>query len=112
MKYCDYFISLLLSHHPQSLLMSCSPTEPYPSLCRIFGMTCHLNSALFFTSTTIPNHKTSSSSDSSIYHKAGEEVSIVTNWEVERVGSRAYVPRNIRREIKFLLSLTGRLKGW
>src|SRR6218665_173261 len=30
---------------PGSLLISCSPTEPHPSLHHVFGMTCHLNSA-------------------------------------------------------------------
>src|SRR6218665_3433897 len=30
-----------------SLLISCSPTEPYPSLHLVFGMTYHLNSAPF-----------------------------------------------------------------
>src|SRR6218665_204505 len=44
----------LLDHHPvspfldpQSLLISSSPTEPYPSLHHVFGMTYHLNSAPF-----------------------------------------------------------------
>src|SRR6218665_1359247 len=41
----------LLDHHPVSpvldLLISCSPTEPYPSLHHVFGMTYHLNSAPF-----------------------------------------------------------------
>jgi len=32
---------------PRSLLILCSPTEPYPSLHHVFGMTYHLNSALF-----------------------------------------------------------------
>src|SRR6218665_3971464 len=31
----------------QSILISCSPTEPYPSLHHVFGMTYHLNSAPF-----------------------------------------------------------------
>jgi len=31
-------------------------------------------------------------------HKAGEKVSIVTNWEVERVGSKAEVILNGRAE--------------
>src|SRR6218665_3056137 len=30
---------------PRSLLISCPPTEPYPSLHHVFGMTYHLNSA-------------------------------------------------------------------
>src|SRR6218665_3819329 len=36
---------IILSHpfDPRSLLISCSPTEPFPSLNHIFGMTCHLN---------------------------------------------------------------------
>src|SRR6218665_670717 len=33
--------------HPRSLPTSCSPTEPYPSLHHVFGMTFHLNSAPF-----------------------------------------------------------------
>src|SRR6218665_586864 len=44
----------LLDHHlvspfldPRSLLISCFPTEPYQSLCHVFGMTYHLNSAPF-----------------------------------------------------------------
>src|SRR6218665_3825113 len=44
----------LLDHHPvspfldpRSLLISCSPTEPYPPLHHVFGMTYHLNSAPF-----------------------------------------------------------------
>ena len=44
----------LLDHHPvspfldpRSLLISCSPTEPYPWLHHAFGMTYHLNSAPF-----------------------------------------------------------------
>src|SRR6218665_676879 len=44
----------LLDHHPvspflnlRSLLISCSPTESYPSLHHVFGMTYHLNSAPF-----------------------------------------------------------------
>ena len=32
---------------PRSLLILCSPTEPYPSLHHVFRMTYHLNSALF-----------------------------------------------------------------
>src|SRR6218665_2984134 len=46
--------SALLDHHPvspfldpRSLLISCSPTEPFPSLHHVFGMTYHLNSAPF-----------------------------------------------------------------
>src|SRR6218665_3581678 len=44
----------LLDHHPispfldpRSLLISCSHTEPSPSLHHVFGMTYHLNSAPF-----------------------------------------------------------------
>jgi len=44
----------ILDHHPVSpfldpwsLLISCSPTEPYPSLHNVFGMTYHLNCAPF-----------------------------------------------------------------
>ena|SRR6218665_1820265 len=47
----------LLDHHPfstpRSLLISCSLTEPYPSLHHIFGMTYHLNHHHFFTSTAV-----------------------------------------------------------
>src|SRR6218665_2159551 len=32
---------------PRSLLISCSPVEPYPSLHHVFGMTYHPNSTLF-----------------------------------------------------------------
>src|SRR6218665_2618837 len=46
----------LLDHHPvspflepRSLLISCSPTEPYPSLHHVFGMPSHLNSAPFLS---------------------------------------------------------------
>src|SRR6218665_2443461 len=41
--------SILLSLPFSTLghLISCSSTEPYPSLHHVFGMTCHLNSALF-----------------------------------------------------------------
>src|SRR6218665_236734 len=46
----------LLDHHhpvspfldPRSLLISCFPTEPYPLLHHVFGMTYHPNSASFF----------------------------------------------------------------
>src|SRR6218665_2336451 len=41
-----------------------------------------------------------------IYAKVREEISHRNKSYCE------YVPRNIRRERKFLLSLTGRLKGW
>src|SRR6218665_2530866 len=37
---------IILSHPfstPRSLLISCSPTEPYPSLHHVFGMTYHQN---------------------------------------------------------------------
>src|SRR6218665_1405821 len=57
---------------PQSLLISCSSTKPYPSLHHVVGiMTYHQNSAQFLYllhSTVIANHKTSSSSGSSIHH--------------------------------------------
>src|SRR6218665_1203897 len=57
---------------PRSPLISRSPKEPYPSLHRVSGMTCHLNSAPFFTSTIVtPKHKTSSSSCSSVCHPQG-----------------------------------------
>src|SRR6218665_1185376 len=55
-QYKLYFrlTSALLDPHPvssfldpRSLLISCSPTEPYPSLHHVFGMTYHLNSAPF-----------------------------------------------------------------
>ena len=39
--------SCLTFLEPRSLLISCSPTEPYPSLHHVFGMTYHLNSAPF-----------------------------------------------------------------
>jgi len=59
---------------PQSLLISCSSTELYPSLHHVVGiMTYHQNSAPFLyllleSSTVIANHKKSSSSGSSIHH--------------------------------------------
>src|SRR6218665_3169745 len=67
----------LLDHHPVSpflaprfLLISCSSTEPYPSLPHVFGMTYHQKyTHHFFVSTTvIANHKTSSSSGASVRH--------------------------------------------
>ena len=43
--------SIIILSHPfsiaRSLLISCSPTEPYPSLHHVFGMTYHLNFAPF-----------------------------------------------------------------
>src|SRR6218665_1162952 len=39
--------SCLTLSRPQSLLISCSPTEPYPSLHHVFGVTYHLNFAPF-----------------------------------------------------------------
>src|SRR6218665_88724 len=35
------FLSPLFDLAPGSLLISCSPTEPYPSLHHVFGMTYH-----------------------------------------------------------------------
>src|SRR6218665_1074305 len=69
----------LFDHHPvspfldpRSLLISCFPTEPYKSLHHVFGMTYHLNSASFLRlPSVIANHKTSSSSASSIRHPQG-----------------------------------------
>src|SRR6218665_3973877 len=39
--------SCLTLSRPRSLLISCSPTKPYPSRHHLFGMTYHLNSAPF-----------------------------------------------------------------
>src|SRR6218665_2702387 len=69
----------LLDHHPlspfldpRSLLISCFPPEPYQSLSHVFGMTYHLNSAPFLRlHHRHCNHKTSSSSASSIRHPQG-----------------------------------------
>ena len=45
------YMTILLSHPfstSWSLLISCSPTEPYPSLHQVSGTTCHLNSTSVF----------------------------------------------------------------
>jgi len=61
--------SCLTLSRPRSLLISCSPTEPYPSLHHVFRWSTTWTLCLLFTSTTITaNHKTSSSSGSSIHH--------------------------------------------
>src|SRR6218665_734331 len=61
-------VSVSLFLDPWSPLISPSPTEPHPSLNRVFGMTYPTSTPhLFFTSTIIiANHKESSSSCSSV----------------------------------------------
>src|SRR6218665_2836966 len=45
--------SCLIISRPRSLPISCSPTEPYPSLHHVSGITYHLNSAPFL----YPHHR-------------------------------------------------------
>src|SRR6218665_1510836 len=53
----------------RSLFISCSPTEPYPLLHHVSGMTSHLNSSpLLCTAFIIDNHNPSSSFGFSVYH--------------------------------------------